>query len=842
MALCGPSRDSSLDVASQARRRRWWSLSTLGLLGAPVFVHMRAGPGPSRTLLRVRPELLDNQAVDEMVTYRSMKERRLRQASHQWRKEGINWTEEEEETMDDDFVANLKHGTNLLLNGAKEFPPWADVRAEHAERGHEWMEKFSVDDIWRHHCVVPYVADDWRSVLDPLERIVDKVEMAFSAVTHVKNVLDPSMKFRKAYRKAAQARWNIQRRLRRCDRFSRAFLGLLAYDQNATEAQRRAAAYLMILFEQDGVNLQHNGIYRDDPDAFLELQKVRGAVFNISLIWDQNIDRDMESRAYLIRDKTELEGVPEWILKDAVELALQAGYPKANLETGPWLISMHDSISEGVLKHAKGRGLREVVHENRARIAFLGGSGKGDNTPMLEQLLQVRRRLANVVGYATHADVMFTRAMASPKQAYGLLSKLRQEALPVARYEAEELRKFAKSQGATYELDVYDLDFWRERLMEESLGLKEEYIRQFFPLDAVLEGLFHLLGELFDVEVREEQNELSWAKDVHFYRLVNRSTGGPVASFFLDAHRRAGQKRRGFWASTIQGYSELLGDRHGPRRPAVHVVCDLEPPEGVTLLTHQELAKVFKAFGSALRDLFCQQPEGLMSGGFGLELDVLDMPAHFMERWAYDARSLRRCSRHYQTGEALPEAAVEMLAQSRSFFTANRLLKRCAMAHVDLELHSDYDPFSDLNVYDLAKLVEAEYAVIRPRVQDRELCSQPFNSDVAGAFYGDLWSQALAMDIFSEFQGEDLGVVGQRFRSALLHFGGGRAPGNAIQEFLQRPASFSSMLLDLGLTESAKMRAAEAEVPEEQDVVSFEDVYPDGEEDEDDSYAEFEDY
>ena len=42
------------------------------------------------------------QAVDDMVTYRSMKERRLRQASHQWRKEGINWTEEVEDTVDDE--------------------------------------------------------------------------------------------------------------------------------------------------------------------------------------------------------------------------------------------------------------------------------------------------------------------------------------------------------------------------------------------------------------------------------------------------------------------------------------------------------------------------------------------------------------------------------------------------------------------------------------------------------------------------------------------------------------------------------------------------------------------
>jgi len=788
--------------------------------------------------------------MDAMVTHRSMKERRMREAARTWRKEGVNWKDEE-----NDFVANLKHGTNLLLNGAHEFPPWADVRAEHADRGHEWMEKFSMDDIWRHHCIVPYVAEDWRSVLDPLERIMDKVELAFNAVKHVRDVIDPSFKFKKAYRKAAQARWNIHRRIRRCDRFSRAFLGLLAYE-NGTEAQRRAAANLMILFEQDGVNLQHNGIYRDDPDAFLELQKVRGAVFNISLIWDENIDRDMESRAYLIRDKSELEGVPEWILKDAVELALQAGYPKATLESGPWLISMHQNIIEGVMKHAKGRGLREMVHENRARIGFLGGTGKGDNTPMLEQLLQVRRRLANVVGYTSHADVVFTRSMASPKQAYGLLGKLRQEAMPVARYEVEELRRLARRQGATYELDHFDLEFWRERLLEDRLGLKEEYIRQFFPLDAVLEGLFDLLGDLFDVQVQQEESALTWSKDVRFYRMTNRSTGSLVSSFFLDAHRRAGQKRRGFWSSTIQGYSELLGDRHGPRRPAVHMILDLESPQdtqnGQTLLTHQEVAKVFKAFGSAMRDLFCEQSEGLLSGSNGLEVDVIEMPAHFMERWAYDSRILSRCSRHYQTGEALPKAAVEVLSTSRRFFVAHRLLKRCAMAHVDLELHSDYDPYSDLNIFDLAKLVEAEYAVIRPRVQDRELCSQAFNSDVkAGAFYGDLWAEALAIDIFSLFlEEQDFSTLGPRFRE-LLRVGGGRAPGNAIQDFLQRPPAFSSLLRDLGLIESEERAAADAvaEAPEEPvDVVSFEEAYPqyvegdeEMEDEDDDSYAEFED-
>ena len=439
--------------------------------------------------------------MEEMVTHLSMKARRQREAERTWRKEGHNWSPEPFILSNgEEIIPNLKHGTNILLNGATEFPPWKDIRPEHAHRGHEWMEKNAINDIWQHHCVVPYVSDDWRYVLDPLERVLDKVERAFATVTHIKNVLDPSVKFSKAYRYAAQARWTIERRLRRCDRFSRAFLRLLSHDDNATEAQRRAAAFLMISFEQDGVNLQHNGIYRDDPDAFLELHKARGAIFNISLIWDQNVERDMETRAYLIRDRRELEGVPEWVLQDATQAALQAGYPKATRERGPWLLSLHDAVAEPVLRTADSRELRELVHENRKRIAFLGGAGKGDNTPMLEHLLQFRRRLANVVGYRTHADVVFTRTMASPKQAYGLLAKLRKEALPVAQAELKELQALARSQGAEYELDHFDIDYWGSKLMEQRYGLRDEYVRQFFPLSSVLKVLFALVADLFNVK------------------------------------------------------------------------------------------------------------------------------------------------------------------------------------------------------------------------------------------------------------------------------------------------------------------------------------------------------
>ncbi|CAE7237611.1 OOP [Symbiodinium necroappetens] len=804
-----------------------------------------------RCLRRAFADVLESKGMEDLVTHRSMKSRRQQKAVRTWRKEGANWsTEPFVLSNGEEIIANLKHGTNILMNGAKEFPPWKDIRPEHAHRGHEWMEKTAINDIWQHHCVVPYVSDDWRYVLDPLERVLDKVDRAFSAVKHVRDVLDSSVKFKKAYRYAAQARWTIERRLRRCDRFSRAFLELLSSDDNATEAQRRAAAFLMILFEQDGVNLQHNGIYRDDPDAFLELQKVRGAVFNISLIWDQNIERDMETRAYLIRDRQDLDGIPPWILEDAVQSARQVGYPKANRDRGPWLLSLHDAVAEPVMRAAKSRALRELIHENRLRVAYLGGTGKNDNTPMLELLLQARQRLAKVVGYRTHADLVFTRTMASPNQAYGLLAKLRKEALPKARKELDELQLFARSQGADYELDHFDVEYWGQRFLEQRYGLRDEYVREFFPLPAVLRGLFWLLEELFHVKVIEESSDLTWAEHVRFFRIRDSDTEDLVASFFLDAHRRWGQKRRGFWSSSIQGYSEILGHRSTPRRPAVNVICDLEPPVGDTpsLLTHREVVKLFRVFGSSLRDLFCKQSEALLSGSKGLETDIVELPAYFLERWAYDRRVLSEMGRHYKSGDPLPQAAVDALSDSRTFLAGVRTLRKAARAHIDLELHSDYDPYGDINVFDLAKLIEGEYAVIRPRVQDRELCSWPLNTELAGAFYGELWAEALAADVFSVFDGapasEPLGSSGERFRRLLLEPGGGKAPGTALQEFLKRPPSFATFLKDAKLLKDDLEEMKEPLQPEDEGE-NFDDSYY-GEyggvdEDFDDSYAEFED-
>merc|ERR1719253_495233 len=151
----------------------------------------------------------------------------------------------------------------------------------------------------------------------------------------------------------------------------------------------------------------------------------------------------MKRKAFLVRQLDEVDGVPSSVLQDAVAAAVLAGYPKATPEDGPWMISLDDAMTEPILKHAKVRTFREFVYAAKMRVAFLGGSGRDDNTANLINLLKLRLRYANLLGYPTYADLAMRMRMASLKQAFGFLARLRRVARPVAMAELQEVQEFA---------------------------------------------------------------------------------------------------------------------------------------------------------------------------------------------------------------------------------------------------------------------------------------------------------------------------------------------------------------------------------------------------------------
>merc|ERR1719468_357160 len=205
----------------------------------------------------------------------------------------------------------------------------------------------------------------------------------------------------------------------------------------------------------------------------------------------------MNRKSFLVRHREELEGVPDFVLRDAADAALQAGYQKATAEDGPWKITLDDAMLEPLLRHAKGRSFREYVYAARARVGFLGGSGPGDNTINLETILRDRKKYSNLLGYTSWGHMIYTRRMATLEQAYAFLERVRREARPKAKTELFELQLIARSQAAgkqlDYNLDHFDLSYWRERLVEQQFSLSAGYMRDFFQLPNVLNGLFGLL-------------------------------------------------------------------------------------------------------------------------------------------------------------------------------------------------------------------------------------------------------------------------------------------------------------------------------------------------------------
>lgn len=775
------------------------------------------------------------EAMERGMTHRTVKDLRRRLATRLWRNNPGGQVRGD--ATGEEALGLLKHGVNLLIAEYSEFPIYHHVRPEHVDRGHEWMRERSLRDIWDLHCMVPLMPTAWQLVAEPLERLTDKIERVFAVAEHVRNVIDPTAKYLVAYRFASLMRYTLYRRLRRCDRFQRSFLRLLGGRGDIeTDAQRRATAYLMILFEQDGINLQHNGIWRDDPIAWDAVQLASKALFNISTRWESNIESDKASKTILIRVSEQVAGLPSWVLKDASEEAIRGGYPKSTPEDGPWMITLEDAIADSVLRYGKDRWLREWVWTNRERVAFLGGVGTHDNTPLLNDMLQIRLRYANLLNYNSHTEMVFAKLMATPKQAYGFLGRIRKEGVPLARLHLLELQEFAKQQGAPYELSHHDVEFWREQLLEQKLGLRPDYLRQHLPLDSVLKGLFGLLRRLFGVDIVEEKEDVKvWAKGVRLFRVREADTAQLLGSFFLDAHRRRTVKKRGFWVSKIQGYSTLMGDRNGPRRPAVHVVCDFEeyredgPPQ---LLAMEEVTKLFHVMGGAVRHLLCEEPEGLPELIGAQELDSLAMMNHFLERWAYEKETLRSMTKHVETGDPLPEAALDAVGSARTFQSVFKLLKRAANAQVDLDLHSQYDPYEGLLVTDMETLVHAEYSVIPQRVQDHPIMSQPIHEEYGSCLYAKIWAEALAADCFARFErvglDNDAAVqsLGRKFRETILKPGAGRAPVVALEEFLGRPPALASFLKHAGI-QGAAAAARDPATPVPGSYESYKEVFED---------------
>jgi oligopeptidase A len=646
------------------------------------------------------------------------------------------------------------------------------------------------------------VQPTWPGLVEPLEKIVDRLTVVWGVVNHIKSVKD-SEDLRSAIEEVQPEKVTFQLRLGQSKPIFNAFKAIQEGPiwETLSEAQKRIVEVAIKEATLNGVALEG-----DAKERFNEIQQ---ELEKLSLKFNENVLDATKSFEKLITDKKDIEGLPPTALGLAAQTAASKGHEGATAENGPWIITLDIPSYLPVAQHACNRSLREELY--RAYVTR-ASTGKLDNTPIIDQILRLRLERAKLLGYSNYAEVSMAMKMATVEKAEELLEKIRSASWDSAVQDLEDLKIFAKEQHAEEANDMchWDISFWSERLREAKYDINEEELRPFFSLPKVMESLFALAKTLFEIDI-EPVDGLApvWNKDVRFYAVKDLS-GSPVAYFYFDPYSRPSEKRGGAWMDEVFGRSRVLAqDGSSVRLPIAHMVCNQTPPVGdkPSLMTFREVETVFHEFGHALQHMLTKQDEGLVAGIRGVEWDAVELPSQFMENWCYHRDTLMGIAKHYKTGETLSEEIYLKLVAARTFRAASQNLRQIRFASTDLELHSKYVPGGSETIFDVDQRIAQRTQIVPPLQEDRFLCSflHIFAGGYGAGYYSYKWAEVLSADAFSAF--EDAGLenekavkeTGKRFRDTILALGGGRPPLQVFMDFRGREPSTDPLLRHNGL-------------------------------------------
>ena len=510
----------------------------------------------------------------------------------------------------------------------------------------------------------------------------------------------------------------------------------------------------------------------------------------------------------MLTEKADTEGLPATLLHAAAASAAAKGSEGANVEEGPWRITLDAPILVPFLQHSQNRSQRETAYRAMITVA---SSGEFDNQGRIEDILSLRKEKAELLGFNSHAEISVSTKMAEKVGAVDeLASDLRTVAFPKAKEELAELIAYArkKTNDESLELAHWDMAFWAERMREEQYDLSDEELRPYFPFPRVLEGLFAVTKRLFDVTVEAADGDVDvWHTDVRFFRIKNNS-GEDIASFYLDPYSRPENKRGGAWMNDVIGREKLEDGTQ--QLPTAVLVCNQSPPTGDTpsLMTHREVETLFHEFGHGLQHMLTTVDLPDAAGINCVEWDAVELPSQFMENWTYHKATVMNFARHWETDEPLPAELFDRLVAAKNFRAATGVMRQLYLGGFDMELHHRYSPGKDEKVKEVKARVNSKMSVMPPLESDRFECgfSHIFAGGYSAGYYSYKWAEVLSADAFGAFEDaglddeEALAATGRRFRDTVLAQGGSRHPMEVFQDFRGRAPSTEALLRHTGLT------------------------------------------
>lgn len=546
------------------------------------------------------------------------------------------------------------------------------------------------------------------------------------------------------------------------------------------------------LLEKSYEGFVRSGALLDEAEKD-RLRKLTEEASMLSLQFSQNVLKENKAYTLHITDEQQLDGLPNTAREAAHEAAKEHGLKG-------WVFTL-DAPSYGpFMMYSTQRELRKELYMARNTLCIKDNDT--NNLELCKRLINLRREMAQLLGYDTFADYVMKHRMATKvENVYKLLNDLIEAYKPKAIEEREEVEALAKEEeGEAFKMEPWDLAYYSQLLKKKKYDLDPEMLRPYLELGNVIKGVFGLATRLYGITFKENKDIPVYHPDVKPYEVYDKD-GSYLAVLYVDFHPRKG-KRDGAWMTEFQGQ---WIERDGTNvRPHASLVMNFSKPteDKPALLRLGEVETFLHEFGHSLHGIFANTRFESLSGT-NVWWDFVELPSQFMENFAVEKEFLRTFAFHYQTGEPMPDELIEKVIASRNYGAATACLRQVSFGLLDMAYYTHKEEFTE-DIISFEKKAWAP-AIIDEQRMDTCMTVQ-FSHIMAGGYaagyYSYKWAEVLDADAFSVFKKEGIfnQATAQRFRDNILSRGGTEHPMTLYKRFRGQEPTIDALKARDGLT------------------------------------------
>ena len=492
-----------------------------------------------------------------------------------------------------------------------------------------------------------------------------------------------------------------------------------------------------------------------------------------------------------VTDEADLAGLPEYVKTMAAETAAEKG-----LEG--WAFTLQYPSFSPFMKYSQNRELRKqlwIAYNSRAV------GGENDNTEIVKQIIDLRIKIANILGYETYADYALENRMAKTTPTVNeFIKDLLEPSMKYAKKDVADVLAYAKKNGFNdTKLMPWDFTYWSERYQEAEYSLNAEELKPYFQLESCIDAVFGLANRLYGVNFEELNNVPKYHEDVKVYEVTD-ADGSHLALFYADFFPRA-SKRGGAWMTEFRGQSIRNGVEN---RPFISIVCNFTKPTADTpsLITHDEFTTFLHEFGHALHGIFAEGRYGSLTGT-SVSRDFVELPSQIMENWAFEPEYLNSFAKHYQTGEHIPAELIEKVVAAKNYLAGYGQVRQLHFGYLDMAWHT-LKEVPAVSALEFEQKVLAPYAVL-PSVEGTAFStsfSHIFSGGYSAGYYSYKWAEVLEADAFSLFKEKGIfnTEVSNSFRENVLSKGSTKDADVLYRNFRGHDPQPEALMEKLGLT------------------------------------------